>query len=51
MIGVPRQMVSVEWNNDAKSAINQVNIVTTLLQVHHAKQRPVGLAKRSSARW
>ena len=51
MIGVPRQMVSVEWNNDANSAINQINIVTTLIQVKHAIQRPVGLAKRSSARW
>lgn len=51
MLGVPRQMVSVEWNNDANSTINQVNIVTTLLQVQHAIQRPVSLTIRSSARW
>lgn len=51
MLGVPLQMVSVEWNDDAKSLINQVNIVTTLLHVEHAPLRPVGLAKRNSARW
>lgn len=51
MLGVPHQMVSVEWNNDTNSAINQVQIVTTLLHVQHAMQHPDGLAIRSSARW
>jgi hypothetical protein len=51
MLGVPRQMVSVKWNNDAKSAIKQVNIATTLLHIEHAPQRPDGLAARNFDRW
>jgi hypothetical protein len=51
MIGIPRQMISVKWNNDTNDVIDQVNFATTLLHVRHASQRPVGLAKRSYARW
>ncbi len=51
MLGVPREMVSVEWNNDAKSAINQVNVATAFLPIEHVEQGPDGLAIRSFDRW
>jgi hypothetical protein len=51
MLGVPHQMISVEYNNDTNSAISQVNFVTALLNVEHSPRRPVGLAQRSCARW
>lgn len=51
LLGIPKQLISVEWNNDAQSTVLSLEITATLHPVTHSPVRPSGLEKTKYPRW
>ncbi|KKL69319.1 hypothetical protein LCGC14_2116130, partial [marine sediment metagenome] len=51
LLGIPNQLISVEWNNDAKNTASSLEITATLYPVTHSPVRPSELKETKYPRW